>query len=681
MIQRVNRQAKGDLPFSYNPGPAVRLPSGFPGPTMQTPQAPPKSLFADLMPPPDEPSAPAKPPEKARDVSPLWDTLRSIPSGLRTGAEQVAGLPGDAGYGMRWGAEQLGRLVGSPVDQDYIDQTGEYAALQNPLDFGSSDVRAATTSAVGPAYAPQTTAGEYARTVGEFLPTSFLGPGGAARNALTFGLVPGLASEAAGQATEGTSLEGPARVAGALAGGVGSSLAFGKATAPRTARQAVAEAAERQNVRVPAAALPDKPVTGSVAGLMADMPPYGNALRRGARKLDEGIASRFDDLAGTGSATKADAAHGAREALVNWFDDGSRGLTKSAYDRVDAFVDPTVMTPLTSTQKTARAISDELAASTGQAGRAALKRVDDAISRPEGLTYGGLKNLRTEIGQLKDDALTPNALKAPYKRLYGALSDDLETAVRNAGGDKGLQAWQRANRLNKAVAERRKSLAQIVGAKGDASTNAVFDRIVALTRDSARGNAEALRRVRSTLRPTGAWQDVRSSVVQELGRDPTSPTRQFSPRRFLTSYGKMTDEGKQILFGDAKQHIDDLALISERSREFARSGNASGSGSLVSVAGTGGWVFYDPLAALSGLVGGNTLSVLLARPASAKSVARWARARQNLAQGATPTAAAAYLAATRDVAEDLENETGRPAHEFVAPLNDQPTTDLFRDLM
>jgi hypothetical protein len=77
---------------------------------------------------------------------------------------------------------------------------------------------------------PETIAGRYAETAGEFVPMSLAGPGSMLRNAVTYGMVPGLASEAAGQYAEGSGYETPARIFGALAGGL-SGAASGKALA------------------------------------------------------------------------------------------------------------------------------------------------------------------------------------------------------------------------------------------------------------------------------------------------------------------------------------------------------------------------------------------------------------------------------------------------------------------
>ena len=78
----------------------------------------------------------------------------------------------------------------------------------------------------GKFYEPQTTAGKYAETAGEFVPGALLAPGGMARNAIQYGVIPGLTSEAAGQITKGTANEPIARAIGGIAGALtGPSLA------------------------------------------------------------------------------------------------------------------------------------------------------------------------------------------------------------------------------------------------------------------------------------------------------------------------------------------------------------------------------------------------------------------------------------------------------------------------
>jgi hypothetical protein len=73
-------------------------------------------------------------------------------------------------------------------------------------------------------YKPETTVGEYAKTVGEFAPGAIGGAEGLGLRALKYAVAPGIASEAAGQLTEGTKMEPYAR-------GVAGLLGMGGATA------------------------------------------------------------------------------------------------------------------------------------------------------------------------------------------------------------------------------------------------------------------------------------------------------------------------------------------------------------------------------------------------------------------------------------------------------------------
>lgn len=172
---------------------------------------------------------------------PTWgdtalDVGASLAAGVGRGVVGLAGLPGTiqdlANSGLSW-ATGLPELPRSPLSS---------SALQGGLSTvtgGASD------------YQPQTTAGEYAGTVGEFLPGAVL-PGATMGNALRFGVLPGLASEGAGQLTEGTWLEPYARVAAALAAPAIPALAsraispFSGAISPE--RQAAVAALQREGV-------------------------------------------------------------------------------------------------------------------------------------------------------------------------------------------------------------------------------------------------------------------------------------------------------------------------------------------------------------------------------------------------------------------------------------------------
>lgn len=163
------------------------------------------------------------------------DVGKSALSGVAQGAASLAGMvPGIAGA-MKGAANKylfdplLEATVGLP-------KGGPAQTLDANKMFGSQNIRKQIEGVTGELYKPQTTAGKFARTAGEFLPSSLLGPGSLASRVLTGGAA-AVGSEGAGQATEGTSFEPYARIAGAFAGGALPSAAA-RAISPMPAQQA-----------------------------------------------------------------------------------------------------------------------------------------------------------------------------------------------------------------------------------------------------------------------------------------------------------------------------------------------------------------------------------------------------------------------------------------------------------
>jgi hypothetical protein len=183
-------------------------------------------------------AAPFTPNETVEDVA------RSIPTGVQRGIAATIGQRGDISD-LR---ENLRESIDLPALGDAINEYGQmvtdplYAveravgAVTGTRPTSSAQVNEAFESVVGEQYEPQTTAGEYARTFGEFLPTALIPAqratraatnviergaqmaGNAVRQVATQAAAPAVASEALGQVTEGTDAEGPARLIGALLG-------------------------------------------------------------------------------------------------------------------------------------------------------------------------------------------------------------------------------------------------------------------------------------------------------------------------------------------------------------------------------------------------------------------------------------------------------------------------------
>lgn len=138
----------------------------------------------------------------------LPDVAQSAGSGLARGVAGLLDIPSDIG-GL------VDRGLTAAMNKGLQAMGGEGNLVAPPAVPKARDALAAVAPSVAE-YEPQTTAGEYAQTVGEFIPGGLLGGGGVGA-AVKYGVIPGLASEAAGQATEDTAAEPYARLAAAVA--------------------------------------------------------------------------------------------------------------------------------------------------------------------------------------------------------------------------------------------------------------------------------------------------------------------------------------------------------------------------------------------------------------------------------------------------------------------------------
>lgn len=172
---------------------------------------PPAGFTLDAAPPPSASGAIPPPPAGFTMDAPqgqpstAMDMLKSAGSGIAQGTASLIGLPGTIGDAFNNSMSAITGMKPLP-----------------PSQVGGQSLNSDMSSLTGGAtdYKPQTTPGKYAHTAGEFIPGAVLlgGSGGVIENAARYGVVPGVASEAAGQTAQkyAPSAEPYARLAAAL---------------------------------------------------------------------------------------------------------------------------------------------------------------------------------------------------------------------------------------------------------------------------------------------------------------------------------------------------------------------------------------------------------------------------------------------------------------------------------
>lgn len=172
---------------------------------------------------PAQPVAQAEPEKPPVDVLP--DMAKSFGSGVIKGGLALAALPNTLGQLANkvgeWSADQLGAMGLPTSGEKYrAANASSPTSIANQLQSAPSfqGMKQGVEKVTGPLYDPQTTAGKFAGTTGEFA-SGMLMPGGMVQKVIGNTLAPAVASEAAGQMTEGTAAEPLARIGGAMVGG------------------------------------------------------------------------------------------------------------------------------------------------------------------------------------------------------------------------------------------------------------------------------------------------------------------------------------------------------------------------------------------------------------------------------------------------------------------------------
>jgi hypothetical protein len=206
--------------LSMDPRTVTSRPAAWNAPMSPIPYLPP--AFSSSPTPPAAPSG--------ASISTTEDVRRTTPAALARGTALAFGGTGDArelaGKGISWALQKAGIEVSPETVQRARNalRSNPFAALVMAAPT-SEDLTEKVESVTGPLYQPQTGVGKYVNSALEFVPGAVTGgpvagglralPGAAFR----YGVIPGLASEAAGHATEGTAAEPWARLGAALASG------------------------------------------------------------------------------------------------------------------------------------------------------------------------------------------------------------------------------------------------------------------------------------------------------------------------------------------------------------------------------------------------------------------------------------------------------------------------------
>ncbi len=459
----------------------------------------------------------------------------------------------------------------------------------------------------------------YYNLAGQALPMGFAPGAGTVKGAAIYGGALG--------AGQGDSVaDSAARAATGAAGGALGSAVINKVLpiAGNAGRQAVLDAAKRLNVPMPRFSVSTSPLVQRAGMVGQSVPGMSAPLHEAMADSTAAMGATTDTLAG--GATKQTAGQSMGTGIKDWIGPVSQGDVAAKYNAVAAQMNPNTTTPLYSTTNVANQIAARRQAAGLSGAGGAVDHVTAAIQRG-GLTYNGIKDLRSSVGEMMNSSVLPAGTSgAELKQIYGSLSDDLQRAAFNAGGQQGLVLHQAANDFAAQTAQRREQLVKLLG--GPAAGNSDEAIYGALQRAASTGNSAdiaLLKQARSVV-PTQNWDELSRGMVSTLGQDADG---NFSPQRFLTDYGKISGNAKDELFAQnsqLRQNLDDLHTVSQQWKSLYKYANPSGTAGHGAGIGMAieGW--RHPLKTLGFYMGGVGLGKFLATPAGAGASSNFVRA-------------------------------------------------------
>jgi hypothetical protein len=314
-------------------------------------------------------------------------------------------------------------------------------------------------------------------------------------------------------------------------------------------------------------------VARTIEGGLRNVPGPGGVFRKTLEKQADEMGKRVEKIAsGMGPATHTEVvgarARGAiEEGFIPQFKAKSEELYKRVYGLVPetAPVTPTSATILMAKQNDimgmARELSDDI---TNPKFAGILEHLGQAAESGNGtIPFGVMKELRSRLGaMLSGDELVADINLRDVKRLYGALTDDMATAIQKHGGNAATHAWNRANTFTRTGHDRIEKVLQPLISKKQPEQ--AFTALMSGTKEGA----TALRSTLQSLDP-GARGLVRSNVLRQLGK---MPDDSFSPEMFLRKLHQLAPTARTALFEGAEGVGDDLSALAKLAEARKASG-------------------------------------------------------------------------------------------------------------
>lgn len=317
-----------------------------------------------------------------------------------------------------------------------------------------------------------------------------------------------------------------------------------------------------------------------VESLLSGAPTSTGVMSRFAEKQAEdigaGLGRMADNLSRNASGERAGRAI---ESGVQTFNNNVGAMRRALYWQADQFIPSNTPMPLSNTQQALGVLitpNPGAAATTGALVNPKIQQMAQNLSADlqangGAIPYAAVKDLRSRIGEaLSDYSLTPDSTTREYRKLYAALSQDLEQAAKGMGQD-AERAAKRANNYTKYSSARLEQIERVVDKNG--GPEKVFNAAMQGTRDGG----TTLHAVMQSLPPDGQ-KAVTAAVIKRMGM--ATPGAQdaagdvFSAATFMTNWNRVSPEAKRALFDrygpSFSKNMDQIARVANNIKQGSR---------------------------------------------------------------------------------------------------------------
>lgn len=371
--------------------------------------------------------------------------------------------------------------------------------------------------------------------------------------------------------------------------------------------------------------------------LLAGGPTSAGVMTRFAeRQADDigaGLRAEADFLSPNASAERAGRAI---DNGVQTFTRNTNATKRALYWQADRFIPAQTAVPLSNTWQEVVRLTTPTPGATATTGALINPRIaqlretiaQDVAAGGGSIPYEALKRIRTDIGEaLSDFSLSPDTPTRELRRIYAALSRDMEAAAQSQG-PQAVAAAKRANNYTRAVADRLETVQRVIDKNG--GPEKVFEAAMSGTRDGG----TTLRAVMQSL-PQDGQRAVTAAVIKRMGLPTAGQASlgadQFSASTFLTNWNRLSPEARRALFDrygpSFSKDMDRIARVADNikqgSKVFANPSGTSNRaaatsyglavvGSILQAPFTGNWI--APAATIGGGIAANRLAARLTNP-------------------------------------------------------------------